>query len=171
MNFVVEVSSIQRSIPTMIKQYPMTKAGKEKLEKELTYLKEERRKELAEDINEARRFCDFSEDVSFRDMLSGRAALEEQIKSLEDKLHNATLLPEEQTSSTVTLGSSVTIIEFPSGEKETYTIVGTTEADPFENKLSSESPIAKSLLTHEKNDEVVIQTPGGNRKVKIINVH
>lgn len=149
----------------------MTRTGKERLEKELTYLKESRRKELEEQIKNARAFCDFSVDVSFREMMSERMTLEERIQSLENKLYNAVLIkPEEKTSSIITNGSSVTFIELPDGEEETYTIVGTADANPSEHKISSESPIAKSLLGYKVNDGAFIQTPGGEIKVKIVQV-
>lgn len=156
----------------MTKKYPMTQAGKEKLKDELTYLKGERRKELDHQIKKARGFCDFSEDVSFGEMVNERTTLEERIKSLENMLYNAELIsPEEETSSVITLGNSVTFVELPDGEEETYTIVGMTDADPSEHKISSESPIAQSLLGHQENDDVFIQTPGGKIKVRIIHVH
>lgn|SRR5699024_1955296 len=154
----------------MSKKYSMTQAGKKKLEHELTYLRDIRRKELAEDINEARRFCDFSEDVTFSDMINERTALEEQIKTLENMINNATLISEKQPTSTISLGSTVTFIETPGGEPETYSIVGTTDADPSQNKISSESPIATSLLGNKENDKVTIQTPGGTIQVKIVHV-
>lgn len=128
----------------MSKKYPMTQAGKKKLEHELTYLRDIRRKELAEDINE--------------------------IKTLENMINNATLISEKQPTSTISLGSTVTFIETPGGEPETYSIVGTTDADPSQNKISSESPIATSLLGNKENDKVTIQTPGGTIQVKIVHV-
>ena len=154
----------------MSKQYPMTKAGKKKLEQELAYLKDVRRTQLAEDINEARRFCDFSEDVTFREMINERTALEEQIKTLENMISHATFISEKQTTSTITLGSTVTFIEIPNGEPETYSIVGTIDANPSHNKISSESPIAQSLLGNKENDQVSVETPGGTIQVKIIHV-
>lgn len=155
----------------MSKKFPMTQAGKEKLEEKLTYLKEERRKELRHQIKEARGFCDFSEDVSFGEMLNEQTALEERIKSLENKLHHSELIsPESKKTSGITLGHSVTFVELPNGEEETYTIVGTAEANPLEHKISNESPVAKSLLGHKENDEVFIQTPGGQIKVRIVQV-
>lgn len=155
----------------MAKKYPMTRAGKEKLEEELIYLKENKRKELDEKIKEARGFCDFSEDVSFGEMVNERAALDDRIKSLENMLYNAELIrPEEEASSVITLGNSVTFVELPDGEEETYTIVGKADADPSEHKISNESPIAESLLGHEENDVVFIHTPGGQFKAKIVRV-
>lgn len=155
----------------MTKTYPMTLAGKEKLKEELTQLQEKRRKKLDQQIKNARDFCDFSEDATFEEMVQERNSLEERIKTLESMLYNAKLIkPEEKTSSVIALGNSVTFVELPAGEKETYTIVGITDADPSECNISSETPIAKSLLGHEKNDTVFIQTPAGKIKVKIIDV-
>lgn len=70
----------------------------------------------------------------------------------------------------MTLGKSVTFIELPDGEEETYTIVGSAEADPFEGRISNDSPIAKSLLGKKIGDEVTVQTPGGEMYVKIVAV-
>ena len=70
----------------------------------------------------------------------------------------------------VSLGTSVTFVELPDGEEETYTIVGSAEADPFEGKISNDSPMAKSLLGHEKGTEVSVVTPGGDIQVRIVNV-
>ena len=71
------------------------------------------------------------------------------------------LTDDELNSDTVTLGKTVTFIELPDGDEETYTIVGSAEADPFEGKISNDSPIAKSLLGHKVDQEVTVQTPGG----------
>ncbi|NGP45669.1 transcription elongation factor GreA [Bacillaceae bacterium SIJ1] len=154
----------------MKKKYPMTREGKQKLEEELQYLKEERRKELDEQIKQARSFCDFSEDVSFGEMVNERSALEARMNVIENMLYNADLITRDKATSVISLGHSVTFVELPNGEEETYTIVGMTEADPAKNKISSESPIAKSLLGHKENDMVSIQTPGDTIKVRIVRV-
>jgi transcription elongation factor GreA len=70
----------------------------------------------------------------------------------------------------VTLGKSVTFIELPDGDEETYKIVGSAEADPFEGKISNDSPIAKSLLGRHIGEQVNVQTPGGEIQVKIVSV-
>ena len=76
----------------------------------------------------------------------------------------------ELSKDAVSLGCSVTFIELPDGDEETYAIVGSAEADPFEGKISNDSPIAKSLLGHKVGDEVSVQTPGGEMNVKIIEI-
>ena len=73
-------------------------------------------------------------------------------------------------SNVVTLGKTISFIELPNGDEETYTIVGSAEADPFEGKISNDSPIAKSLMGRQVGDEVNVQTPGGEMQVRITNV-
>ncbi|GAE94101.1 transcription elongation factor GreA [Gracilibacillus boraciitolerans JCM 21714] len=70
----------------------------------------------------------------------------------------------------MSLGRTVTFSELPDGDEESYTIVGSAEADPFEGKISNDSPIAKSLLGHSIGEEVIVPTPAGDMNVKIINV-
>ena len=90
---------------------------------------------------------------------------------LETMIRNAVIIEgDEANSDTVTLGKSVTFIELPDGEEETYTIVGSAEADPFEGRISNDSPIAKSLIGKKIGDEVTVQTPGGEMYVKIVAV-
>ncbi len=86
-------------------------------------------------------------------------------------IRNAKIIEEdEMNSDTVALGRSVTFIELPDGEEETYTIVGSAEADPFEGKISNDSPIAKSLLGRKVGDQVSVQTPGGEMSVRITSI-
>ena len=90
--------------------------------------------------------------------------------SVLDEEDIAEIIEESDGGSEVTIGRTVTFIELPDGEKESYTIVGSAEADPFEGKISNESPIAKGLLGKSIDDEVMIQTPAGDMLVKIIAV-
>ncbi len=153
------------------KQYPMTKEGKEKIEQELEYLKTVKRKEVVERIKIARDFGDLSENSEYDSAKDEQAFVEGRIALLETMIRNAVIIEgDEANSDTVTLGKSVTFIELPDGEEETYTIVGSAEADPFEGRISNDSPIAKSLLGKKIGDEVTVQTPGGEMYVKIIAV-
>lgn len=153
------------------KSYYMTQEGKEKLEEELHYLKTERRQEVVERIKIARDFGDLSENSEYDSAKEEQAFVETRIVQLEKMIRNAVIIENDQENSNiVTLGNSVTFQELPDGEKETYTIVGSAEADPFEGKISNDSPIAKSLLGHEKGAEVTVTTPGGDMLVKIIEV-
>jgi transcription elongation factor GreA len=86
-------------------------------------------------------------------------------------IRNAKIIEEDvENSSIVSLGKSVTFVELPDGDEETYTIVGSAEADPFEGKISNDSPIAKSLMGKQIGDQVTVQTPGGDMSVKIVSV-
>lgn len=153
------------------KVFPMTAAGKQKLEEELEYLKTVKRKEVVERIKIARSFGDLSENSEYDSAKEEQAFVEGRITTIENMIRNAKIIEEDAENVTiVTLGKSVTFIELPDGEEETYTIVGSAEADPFEGKISNDSPIAKSLLGKHIGDEVIIQTPGGEMHVKIVAV-
>lgn len=149
----------------------MTQAGKEKLEQELEYLKTVRRKEVVERIKIARSFGDLSENSEYDSAKEEQAFVEGRISTIETMIRNAEIIEEdEQNSDTVTLGKTVTFIELPDGDEESYTIVGSAEADPFEGKISNDSPIAKSLLGRKIGDKVTVQTPGGELNVKITEI-
>ncbi len=153
------------------KVYPMTKEGKEKLEKELEELKTVKRKEVVERIKIARSFGDLSENSEYDAAKDEQAFVEGRISTIENMIRNAKIIEEdEKNSDTVQLGKSVTFVELPDGDEESYTIVGSAEADPFEGKISNDSPIAKSLLGHKIGEKVTVQTPGGEMNVKIVEV-
>lgn len=151
------------------KVFPMTQAGKDKLVQELEYLKSVKRKEVVERIKIARSFGDLSENSEYDSAKEEQAFVEGRITTLENMIRNAKIIEEgELAGDSVTLGSSVTFVELPNGEEETYTIVGSAEADPFEGKISNDSPIAKSLLGKKVGDQVSVQTPGGEMSVRIV---
>jgi len=153
------------------KEYYMTREGKEKLEKELEYLKTEKRKEVVERIKVARSFGDLSENSEYDAAKDEQAFVESRISQLENMIRNAVIIEDTNDDpNVVTIGKSVKFIELPDGEVETYTIVGSAESDPFEGKISNDSPMAKSLLGKSIGDEVVVQTPGGEMNVKIIEI-
>ncbi|HLU23074.1 transcription elongation factor GreA [Lederbergia graminis] len=153
------------------KVFPMTEAGKEKLEQELEFLKTVRRKEVVERIKIARSFGDLSENSEYDSAKEEQAFVEGRITTLENMIRNAKIIKDDDLNTDViTLGKTVTFIELPDGEEETYTIVGSAEADPFEGKISNDSPIAKSLIGHKVGEEVVVQTPGGEMNVKVISI-
>ncbi|WP_409297536.1 transcription elongation factor GreA [Peribacillus sp. SCS-26] len=153
------------------KVFPMTKQGKEKLEQELEYLKSVKRKEVVERIKIARSFGDLSENSEYDSAKEEQAFVEGRITTLENMVRNAKIIEEDDLNSdTVSLGKSVTFVELPDGEEETYTIVGSAEADPFEGKISNDSPIAKSLIGKKVGDEVTVQTPGGDMFVRIVTI-
>ncbi|HLR15641.1 MAG TPA: transcription elongation factor GreA [Bacillota bacterium] len=153
------------------KSYYMTQEGKEKLEEELLYLKTERRKEVVERIKIARDFGDLSENSEYDSAKEEQGFVETRIIQVEKMIRNAVIIEnDDKDSNVVSLGKSVTFKELPDGEEESYTIVGSAEADPFEGKISNDSPMAQSLLGHEIGQEVSVVTPGGDIQVKIIHV-
>src|SRR6476646_7033502 len=153
------------------KVFPMTEEGKRKLEEELEYLKTVKRKEVVERIKVARSFGDLSENSEYDSAKEEQAFVEGKITTLENMIRNAKIIVEDGTNSdTVTLGKTVTFVELPDGDEETYTIVGSAEADPFEGKISNDSPIAKSLLGHKVEQEVTVQTPGGEMRVRLVSI-
>lgn len=153
------------------KSFYMTEEGKEKIENELHELKTVKRKEIVERIKIARDFGDLSENSEYDSAKEEQAFVETRIAQLEKMLRNAVIIEsDDENMDVVSLGNKVTFIELPDGEEETYAIVGSAEADPFEGKISNDSPMAKSLLGLEIGTEVDVPTPGGDIKVKIVNV-
>ncbi|WP_078597277.1 transcription elongation factor GreA [Evansella clarkii] len=149
----------------------MTTEGKEKLEKELEYLKTERRKEVVERIKVARSFGDLSENSEYDSAKEEQAFVEGRINQLEKMIRNAHIIEDDgDNSSIVSLGKTVTFKELPDGEEEEYTIVGRAEADPIEGKISNDSPMAQSLMGKTIGDQVSVSTPGGDIRVEITKV-
>ena len=149
------------------KQFPMTVAGKQKLQDELTSLITVKRKEVVERIKIARSFGDLSENSEYDSAKEDQAFVEGRISTLESMIRNAVIIEEEGNNDIVSLGKTVTFIEFPDGDEETYTIVGSAEADPLEGLISNDSPIAKGLLGKTVGDQVKILTPGGEMEVEV----
>lgn len=149
------------------KQYPMTVAGKQKLQDELTHLITVKRKEVVERIKIARSFGDLSENSEYDSAKEDQAFVEGRISTLESMIRNAVIIEGEGNNDTVSLGKTVTFVEIPDGDEETYTIVGSAEADPIEGLISNDSPIAKGLIGKSTGDRVKILTPGGEMDVEI----
>lgn len=153
------------------KKFPMTEEGKLKLENELEELKTVKRKEVVERIKIARSFGDLSENSEYDAAKDEQAFVEGRIAQIENMLRNVEIISEDDVNtSVVSLGKSVTFIELPDGEEETYTIVGSAEADPSEGKISNDSPIAQSMIGKSVNDEVSVSTPGGDMSVRIVSI-
>lgn len=149
----------------------MTQEGKDKLEEELHYLKTDRRQEVVERIKVARDFGDLSENSEYDAAKDEQAFVEQRITQVENMIRNAVIIENDnENPDVVALGKSVTFVELPDGDEETYTIVGSAEADPFEGKISNDSPMAKSLLGQEIGKEVSVSTPAGDIEVRITNV-
>ncbi|MBD7906894.1 transcription elongation factor GreA [Sporosarcina gallistercoris] len=152
------------------KKYPMTVSGKQKLEDELEFLKTVKRKEVVERIKIARSYGDLSENSEYDSAKEDQAFIEGKISSLESMIRNSVIISEATRTEEAQLGSTVTFKEIPDGEVETYTIVGSAEADPLEGLISNDSPIAKGIIGRKKGDQVKIITPGGEMQVEITEV-
>lgn len=153
------------------KVYPMTLEGKQKLEEELEDLKINKRKEIVERIKIARSYGDLSENSEYESAKDEQAFVEGRISTLEKMIRFAEIIDDKNVEAdVVSLGRTVTFVELPDEEEESYSIVGSAEANPLMGKISNDSPIAKALLGKRVGDEVTIATPGGDMKVKIVNV-
>lgn len=153
------------------KVFPMTLEGKAKLEEELENLKIVRRPEIIERIKIARSFGDLSENSEYESAKDEQAFVEGRITTVENMIRFAQIIDNAGISADeISIGKTVVFQEIPDGEEEEYTIVGSAEADPFEGKISNESPIAQALIGHKLGEEVSIQTPAGDMQVKIIKV-
>lgn len=144
----------------------VTKDGLKKLKDELEHLKDTRRKEVAQRLKEAISYGDLSENSEYEEAKNEQAFIEGRIIELEHKIKSAKIITEKadkKVGKEVNIGSTVTVrdLSTPDGEELTYTIVGATEADPFQYKISNESPIGKALLSRVRGDEVQVHTPSG----------
>ena len=147
----------------------LTYAGLKKLEDELEHLKVVKRKEVSQKIKEAREQGDLSENADYHAAREEQAIIEGRIQELEYMVEHASIISEE-SSDTVKIGSSVVIRYDDEDDLEEYKIVGSTEADPFENKISNESPIAKALLGKKKGSKVTVESPNGEYEIELVEI-
>jgi|SRR5690606_28179946 len=145
----------------------VTKGGLKKLQEELEDLKNTRRKEVAQRLKEAISYGDLSENSEYEEAKNEQAFIEGRIIELENKIKNAKIIKGQHTNS-VQIGSIVTIRKAGSKEQEEYTIVGTTEVDPFENKISNDSPIGAAIMEKMVGDKVQVVSPSGVAKYEIV---
>ena len=147
----------------------VTKQGLEDIKKELEYLQTEKRPEVIESLKEARELGDLSENAEYDAARTEQAEVEAKIAHLTSMLENVEVI-EEVSTDKVSIGNIVEIEYVADKEKETYSIVGSTEADPFENKISNESPIAKAILGKKQGEVAKVTSPNGEYEVKIIKI-
>lgn len=153
------------------KKFIMTYEGVKKLESELEYLKTVKRKEITEKIKVALGYGDLSENSEYDEAKNEQAFVEGKIVQLENTLRNASVIDESDISSDVVgIGSRVTVYDYDFDEEVTYSIVGSTEADPMNFKISNESPVGSALIGHKVDDEVMVQVPDGVSKFKILEI-
>ena len=151
------------------KEVLLTQEGYDNLEKELEYLKTEKRSEISERIKVALGFGDLSENSEYDEAKNAQASNEIKIAELENKLRYAKIIDESEIDTkTVQVGNKVKVLDMEYDEEVEYTIVGSTEVDLSQNRISNESPIGAALLGAKKNQVVEAQTPGGVVKFKIL---
>ena len=153
------------------KEVFLTKEGLEELAAELDNLKQVVRPEVISQIKEARAQGDLSENSEYHSARDRQGHVEARIKELEYLIDNATIIEETTKSDVVAVGSKVKIKYIDDDEEEEYSIVGSTEADPFENKISNESPIAKVIMGKKKGETVTVESPNGNYDIKIVSIN
>jgi transcription elongation factor GreA len=143
----------------------ITKEGLDRLQAEIEHLSTVRRREVAVRIKEAREFGDIAENSEYDDAKNEQALLEARIAQLEERLRRANVVDQKSIDTeTVGVGVRVHVKDQKSGESRKFTIVGPTEADPTEAKLSNESPIGKALSGRKRGDLVTIDVPRGPKK-------
>jgi transcription elongation factor GreA len=151
------------------KEVILTQEGYENLEKELEYLKTEKRAEVAERIKVALGFGDLSENSEYDEAKSAQAENESKIIELENKLRHAKIIDESEIDTeTVQVGNTVKLLDIEFDEQVSYTIVGSTEVDLAQNRISNESPIGTALLGAKKNQVVEVKAPAGVIKYKVL---
>ena len=151
------------------KEVILTQEGYNKLEEELNYLKTTKRTEIAERIKVARGFGDLSENSEYDEAKTAQSENEQQILDLEVKLRNAKVINEKEIDlETVQIGNIVKVHDVEFDEDVTYTIVGSTEVNLAENKISNESPLGKALLGQKKGKTIEVNAPAGVIKYKIL---
>ena len=151
------------------KEIFLTKEGLEEIKAELEDLKQNVRPEVISQIKEARAQGDLSENAEYHAARDRQGHVEARIKELEYIVDNVTII-ESGKKDKVSIGSTVEIKYIDDDEIEEYSIVGSTEADPFENKISNESPIAIGIMGKKKGDKVTIESPNGSYDIEIISI-
>ena len=149
----------------------LTQEGYNNLDKELNYLKTEKRTEIAERIKVALGFGDLSENSEYDEAKNAQAENEGKIAELENKLRHAKIIDEKEIDTdTVQVGNTVKVLDMEFNEEIEYTIVGSTEVNLAENKISNESPLGSALLGAKKNHVVDVNAPAGIMKYKILDI-
>lgn len=142
----------------------ITALGLEKLKSQLVEVKQQL-KEVTFKIKEAREFGDLSENAEYHEAKNEQAFLAGKEMEIENKIKNAQIIEKDTTADVVVIGSSVDIVD--DGEKMTYQIVGSEEADPLSGRISVDSPIGRALMGKKSGDMVEVETPAGVSKLKI----
>ncbi len=149
----------------------VTREGLEKLQQELEYLTDVRRREVADRIRQAREFGDISENSEYDDAKNEQGLLERRITDIQRRVRNAKVVDPSQTDAdSVDLGTLVTLRPVGKGEERTFEIVGSNESDPTSGKLSHASPVGRAVLKRRVGETVTVATPRGSTEYEIVNV-
>ncbi len=151
------------------KEVYLTEEGLEQIKEELNYLKLEKRPEIVQALKDARAQGDLSENAEYDAARGDQAVVEAKIQELEQMLEKAVIITD-VNKDVVSIGTRVTIEYVDDAECEEYSIVGSKEADPFLNKISNESPIAKAIMGMKIGDRVSVDSPNGKYDVKIVKI-
>lgn len=144
-----------------VKETLLTAEGLEKLKQELEHFKSVRRMEVAERLKAAIALGDISENSEYDDAKNEQAFIEGHIIDLENKINTAKIIDENTRRNTVQVGSKVRLLDKAYNEEVEYVIVGSSEADPFNSRISNESPVGSAIIGSKKGDEVEVSTPDG----------
>ncbi len=154
-----------------MKEVILTPAGHKKLKEEIEHLSTVKRREVAERIKQAREFGDIAENSEYDDAKNEQAMLEHRIATLEERLKNARVIAKNEiTTDVVSVGTRVRLRDVDAKETIEYTIVGSAEANPAEQKLSNESPVGKAIIGRKKGETVEVTAPRGSLKYKIMDI-
>src|SRR5215210_1623459 len=149
----------------------VTPEGLEKLQTELSYLTDVRRREVADRIRQAREFGDISENSEYDDAKNEQGLLERRIGELQRRVRNVRVVdPSEAADDAVDLGTTVTLRVIGKGQERKFQIVGANESDPTSGKLSHASPVGKAVLKRKVGEKVLVSTPRGATEYEIVNV-
>ena len=151
------------------KEFLLTSEGFLDLETELNNLKNNDRPRIIEAIKEARAQGDLSENADYDAARDEQAKIEARIQELEYMLEHAKII-EKASGDKVAVGTTVTVKYVDDDEEEEYSIVGSMEADPFENKISNESPIGKAIMDKKVGDTISVESPNGSYDIKIVKI-
>ena len=154
-----------------MKEVILTPEGHEKLKAEIAYLSNEKRREVADRIRVARDFGDIAENAEYDDAKNEQAMLEHKIAQLEERLSNARVIDAGDVDLTVvSIGAKVRLKDVDANQTVEYTIVGSAEANPAEQKLSNESPVGRAIIGKKKGETVEVSAPRGALKYKIMDI-
>ena len=149
----------------------LTEEGLKKLEAQLDYLVSVRRNEVSEQIAIARGFGDLSENAEYDEAKKEQAKVEEEIVRLTNTIRTAVVVADSEISTEkVSVGTSVRVKDVDTGDEDVYAIVGAEESDPYENKISNESPVGAGLLGAKRGDVVSIEIPVGILRYEILDI-